>query len=174
MKQLRPSESFESPQRGWLPGSTDLLDLQEQPSLSGIEEPEAQTSILNAVLHLQNQMSGLMGILDNLQLAVNEIKPDVTHYNERVEVLETTITSIQVQTADMASVQSQILERLEKLEVTSAMWEQDQDYEWTGEPGSAEWDLEGALGGIIEDGQQTVGGNVSSVAMFGIGSDGNP
>ena len=52
---------------------------------------------------------------------------------------------MQVHTADMASTQSQILERLERSEKTSAMWEQDQDYEWTGEPGSIEFDLEGDL-----------------------------
>ena len=60
----------------------------------------------------------------------------------------------------------------EKLGATSAM--QDQDYEWTGEPGSAEWDLEGALGGSIEVGQRAGEGNISHVATFGTGSDGSP
>ena len=102
-------------------------------------------------------MNGIMEILSEVLHTINEIKPDAKHYNERVDVLETTMTSMQVHNAYMASTQSQILERLERLEKTSAMWEQDQDHEWTGEQGSAEFDLEGALGGIIEAGQQVTG-----------------
>ena len=64
------------------------------------------------------------------------------------------MTSMQVHKADMASTQSQILERLERLEMTSAMWEQEHVYNWTAEQGSAEFDLEEALGGIIEAGQR--------------------
>ena len=77
----------------------------------------------------------------------------------------------------MASMQSQILERLERLEVTSAMWEQEQG-NWNTVPGSAEFDLEGALGGLVENEQEqrrTVQHNAvsGSVATFGIASDGS-
>ena len=60
----------------------------------------------------------------------------------------------------------------EKLGATLTM--QDQDYEWTGEPGSVEFDLEGALRGSIEVGQRTREGNISPVATYGTGSDGSP
>jgi hypothetical protein len=67
-----------------------------------------------------------------------------------------------IQNMDMASMQSQILERLVRLEVSSAMWEQEQG-NWNAEPGSAEFDLEGALGGLVENEQQrTVQHNVVS------------
>ena len=56
-----------------MPGSTDLLGICEQPSVSRIEEPEAHSSLVDAVLGLQTQMTCIMDILSEVQTTVNEI-----------------------------------------------------------------------------------------------------
>ena len=110
---------------------------------------------------------------------------------QHIDCIENTLATVQCQRADVATVQRQILDRVIQLEEQVREWHQNYqnngegEEEWP-EKGTAEFDLEGALGESVEQERLRaswapapaataagVGGSTRSVATFGLASDGS-
>ena len=174
------------------PNSMDLLGLECSPSPVKLEMSSMQhpSEVVDSLLGMQTQLAGMMTMVSELHLTVhNELLPDFRHYVDRqvaaetinadmamrVDGMERTMTEVQVRSADTAGCTQQILSRLEHLEEQMAEWNQ-ASYAG-GEAGQAEFDLEEALGGILEGDRQVEGPGFQwdrrSVPTFGMDSDGS-